>query len=412
MQFTYKALGPDGNVLETTVEAKNRYELMNSLREQGMTILDLQEETPSAVTEQKPWKLEFFGISRTTVAFFTRQFAELTDAGFSLVESLNAMQRFSPNARMCEVIRGVATEIQKGKGLSAAMSGFPEAFNGLYLSLIKVGEKTGNLPAMLGRLADYQERDLSIQSKVRSALAYPSFIMMFSLVLVYAMVAFLLPTFEPMWKSAGMNLSHYPITLALMNLSALTHSFWDEVLVFSLLTGLAYGLKVYTRTPEGGRNLDWFFVKLPLLGNFLILSVMARVAATLATLLDSGASFLQALELAAGVAGNRLVADALNQISRDVAGGSKLGASFEKHLHIFPPLLVQMVAMGEESGHLNQMLGRIARYYDSQLDAAVKAFSSLVEPLLMLVVGGVVFTFVLGVMLPIMGIVAALQAQM
>ena len=412
LNIHYKAIDAKGKLIEADSQGKDRYELMTALKEQGVTVIEMKESEQAPEPPSSSVGLEWFGVSQSTVAFFTRQFSELIDAGIPLTECLISLKRFSPSGKFCNVIDQVLRDIQRGSTLHGALAKHPECFDTLYVTLVEAGEASGNIPEMFARLADYMEQEMDLRSKIRSALAYPTFVLIFSFLLVYGLVAYLLPTFEPMWKGAGLDINKFPVTVFLMDLSALTHSFWDELLVVVALAGVWMGFRTLVRRPGGDRALDAFLMKMPILGNFITLTAMSRVASTLGTMVRSGTSLLKALEMAAGVAGSRGVGDALLEISKEVASGKRISAAFQAREGVFPALVVQMISIGDVSGQLDKMLPRVARYYQSQLESAIKAFSSLIEPITMVMVGGVVFVFVIGVFMPIMGVVGALQQKM
>lgn len=413
MNIRYKAIDRSGKLIEADVQSKDRYELMSSLKQQGLTVVEMKElENDLPATHAAKGGIELFGISQATVAFFTRQFAELIDSGIPLTDCLVALRNFTPSGQFANILDTILLDVQRGTTLHQAMAKHPDVFNHLYISLVEAGEASGNIQEMLNRLADYLEQEMDLRSKLKSAMTYPAFIMAFSLALVYGLVAYLLPTFEPMWQSSGLNINDYPVTVFLMWLSRMSRSFWRELIFFSTLCGMYVGFRALLRKPDHGRAFDNILMKIPVLGNFVTLTSMTRVSSTLGTLIRSGTSLLRALELASGVAGNAVVRQALIDISTEVAEGKNLATCFQKRQDIFPPLMVQMISIGEVSGQLDKMLPRIARYYQSQLESAIKAFSSLIEPITMVVVGGVVFTFVIGVFLPIMGIVGALTQKL
>lgn len=417
MKFTYKGVSADGKMVSGSVEAHNQYEALEQLRANGVTCLDMTGETEpgsgpaGGEGELKTARFEFFGVSQTTVAFFTRQLFELTDAGIPILQSLESLQRLSPSGKFKDVLAQVSRDVRGGEGFSDALARHPDVFDTIYMSMIQAGEASGNLPMMVGKLADLMEADLEVRGKIKSALTYPVFILIFSLVVVWAMVAFLLPGFEPIWNQSGLDLHQYPLTELLMSISHMTHNVFDEILVALIVGGLLYGMRVLIRTPEGSLATDKLFWRMPLFGGFVQMSVMSRIANTLGTLVESGIPLVRSMELAGATGGNRLVQDALAEAARKLQAGSDLETVFTQ-ARVFPPLMLQMITIGEQSGNLGHMLPRVGTYYRRQLDTAIKGFSSLVEPLMMILVGGVVFVLVLGVFMPIMGIVGALQKQM
>ncbi len=411
MTFTYRGIDSSG-VLTEGQEEGDREEIIVRLVSRGITLLDLKSQTDPAVAKEPLWRLPWGGISQSSIAFFTRQLSELLDAGIPLVEALQSLIKFSANPRLTEVLQQVCQDIQQGVGLSDSLARHPSAFSPLYVALFRVGESTGSLNKMVNSLANYLERDMETRSKVRSALTYPLFILAFSLLLAYLMVAYLLPTFEPMWRNAKLDLHKYPVTIFLMQLSNLSHNIVGETTVIVLLCVIYAGVVSLAKTEKGGYFLDHLLLRMPVLGRFVMLGSVSRIAATFGTMMDAGSGFLGACDKAADVAGNKVMSQALQQISREVSTGCKLSQAFEKQNKVFPAMFIQMIAIGEQSGQLDRMLPRMARYFESQLDSSIKTFSSLVEPVMMVVVGGVVFAFVIGVFMPIMGIVSSMQSHM
>jgi type IV pilus assembly protein PilC len=411
LHFSYKAIDSEGNLVQAECESDSRGEVLKQLKGEGLTILDIHGGPLDEQADANTQHFEPFGISASTLAFFTRQLAELTDAGIPMLESLASLQRFTPSAKFQQVIREISQSIRQGCGLYDSLAKHPDVFPKMYLGMIKAGETSGNFSGMLGRLADYLERDLDTRGKIRSALSYPVFVLVFSVVTVYAMVAYLLPGFEPIWQQSGLDLSHYPVTLVLMKISDMTHSFWDELLVVAICGPAIWGLYHMLRTSAGREAFDRFLLRAPLVSGFVQLTVTSRVAQTFGTLVEAGIPLVQSLELAGETAGNTIVQNALQTVQTRVREGGELADSLAA-TKVFPPLFVQMVGVGVESGSLSEMLVRTAKYYQRQLDSAVKSFSSLIEPAVMVVLGGMVLFFILGVFLPIMGIVGALQNQL
>lgn len=414
LKFAYKGVASDGKMVNGVVEAHNQYEALEQLRANGVTCLDMSAEAAAADRpghELKSARFEIFGVSQATVAFFTRQLFELTDAGIPILQSLESLQRLSPSGQFKDVLGQVARDVRAGEGFHDALARHPQVFDTIYLSMIQAGEASGNLPMMVGKLADLMEADMEVRGKIKSALTYPVFILIFSLLVVWAMVALLLPGFEPMWTQSGLDLNQYPITLMLMKISSMTHSLVDEVLLALLVGATLFGLRQIVRTPQGSLAVDRLMWRIPLFGGFVQMSVMSRIANTLGTLVESGIPLVRSMELAGATGGNLMVRQAMVEAARKLQAGSDLETVFGQ-AQVFPPLMLQMISIGEQSGSLGHMLPRVGTYYRRQLDTAIKGFSSLVEPLMMILVGGVVFLLVLGVFMPIMGIVGALQKQM
>ncbi len=416
MEFSYKAVDADGQIIEGQESGLSYADVILRLKQKGYTVLDLREEkevdaADSSETSSQSFSFEPFGVPKSQVVTFTRQLSELIEAGIPIVQSITTLRRYTRSQKFKAILGAVASDILTGNSIHEAMAKHPEVFDKLYVSIIKAGEVSGNLLTMIERLADYLETQEELRGKIKSALTYPLFILGFSALLVYAMVSYLLPQFEPIWQQSGLDLNQYPITVMLMKISSMTHSFADEAILVLFLGLLFWVFKTLLQTPEGIRTRDSALLKIFYLGDLITLSVMVRVASTLSTLLDAGLPLTQALELTGDISGNVVVKEALLRVSESVQKGDDLTAAFKK-FKVFPPLMVQMIAIGEKSGRLQKMLSRISVYYQRQLDNAIKGISSLIEPVTMVMVGGVVFIFVLGVFMPIMGIVVALQNKM
>jgi len=410
LTFEYKALGSDGAVTSGSVEATGRGEALGKLKAQGLTLLDLTQKEPGPAKpalKNMP-TLEFNRIRPAQLAFLFRQLGELVQAGLPIVTAVGSLQRFCGHEKTKKLLIDVSNRVRSGQGFADAMAAQTGVFSRVQLSLLKVGERSGALDDVLRRIADLMDAQLELRGKIRSALAYPFFILGFSSLLCWGLVTFLLPTFEPIWKGANVDLSQYPVTEMLLAISKITRSPLDELLLIAGLAGLGLIFMQVSSTPEGQDAIGTFMLKVPLLGSYLQISQTAEASATMARLLECGMPLLEALELTAETASNSVISNGLKTAAMDIRQGNDLSAAFERQ-DVFPELFVQMVGVGETTGELPAMLHRVANYYRRQLDDSLKSLTSLVEPMMMVIIGGVVFTFVLGVFLPIMGIVSALS---
>lgn len=412
-KYRYKAVDPTGKVVSAEAEAEHRSDLVADLRKRGFTLLHLEEEGEVDVPEKEKTATSFepFGVSSASIAFFTRQLAELTDAGLPIIQTLDSLEKLTPSARFRAAIGRIIASIQAGRGVYESFAEHPDIFTPVYLSMLKVAEASGEMSQMLHKLADHLEFELDMRSKLKAVLTYPVFVLVFSILLVYAMVSWLLPGFEPLWQSAKLDMSAYPITVVLMKLSALTKSPLDDILVFALVVGLFYGFRRLLALPEAQRAKDSLIYRTPGLRGIVRMGLMTRISHTLSTLLNVGMTLPKALELVADTAGNRIISDALHQVSRDVQQGKEVGKAF-KETRVFPRLMVQMLEISARTGELGRTFERLTKYYQGRLENAIRAFSALIEPMTMVLIGGLVFIFVLGVFLPIMGVVAAMQSHM
>lgn len=413
MKWVCKAIDQTGALVDIERESASRVDLLREAKADGLTLISVTEVESSntaAPTGLRGLSLPWVGIRPRTITLFTRQLSDLTEAGIPLTESIHALKSFEPSQRFAASLNEVYSTILQGNSFSDALAKQPEVFPKLYVSMVRVGETTGKLSEVLGGLANFRERDEEIRDKIRGALAYPLFTLAFSVLLVYGLVAYVLPGFEPIWTGAGLNLSHYPITEFLLGLSRLTHTPLDEILAVVLIFGIWTLYRKFMTTPEAQFARDSMIMKIPVLKDFAELGVMSRITNTLSTLVQSGVNLVQAVNLTAETADNAIYEEALKTVSLHLQQGAGLAEAFGA-VDQFPPMLVQVVAIAERGGNLADMMPRVAHYYDRQLEGSLKTLSSLVEPATMVIVGGIVFIFVLGVFLPIIGIVQSLNSQ-
>lgn len=411
MKFIVKVIDSEGANHEHTLDLPGRDDVLRHCRSERWTVLELRSSEPAARRPEARRGWEPFGIRPAALAFFTRQLAELTECGIPLVQTLETMKRFSSSGRLQDVASAIIRDISAGKSFSQALKAHPQVFSKIYVSTVEVGEKTGDLAMLLGRMADYMEQEEAVRAKLRSGLSYPFFILGFSLLLTYCMVTFLLPAFTPLFKQSGLNLNNYPITMALITLSNLCTNIWDELVVALSLGCLAYIYHRVVNTPVGKLARDRLLFHLPVVGEFVQLAAYARVCQTLGLLQNSGVPIYQAVSIAADSAGNEVVSQALLEARQQLEGGKALSVALGSREDDFPPLMIQMIAVGEQSGDVPKMLTRMARYYEGQLESSIKGFSALIEPITTVLIGLIVGLFVIGIFSPIMGIVGALQAR-
>jgi type II secretory pathway component PulF len=411
-KFKYTAVDPKGSIVKGEQEASYREDVVFELKAKGFTLLDLKEsDTDGQPSKSKPTKLPSFHfrgrVTPAVIAEFTRQLAELTEAGIPIVEALDSISEHSTSEKFRIVTEKVSADLQRGMGLAQAFAEQPQCFSPLFVNMIKVGEAGGNVPEMVARLATYLEHDLELRSRIRSALSYPAFTLATSLILVYFSISFLLPGFIPVFEGANLDMSQYPITVFLIKLSNMTESVWDELLLLFILSFIVYLFRAILKTPEAARASDRFVYSLPVIGSFIELTVMARVANTLGALIEGGVPLSEAFDLTAGTSGRITIDEALTQVSKRVQEGAELSVAL-RETEAFPGLMVQMISLGEKSGELNVTLTRVAQYYQRKLDAGINSLSSLLQPIIMVFIGGLIFVFVLGIFLPILGVAGSI----
>jgi len=332
----------------------------------------------------------------TDLVLFTGQLAAMVEAGLHLLRSLTALAEETLVKHFKVAIEQVASDVAEGQSLAEAMGKHPHAFNKFYVSLIQVGESSGQLSGVLNQLATYLEKVAQLRRKVLSALSYPVVILSLTMLILSAMVFYVAPIFEDVYKRANA-----PLPLPTQMLLAVSRGARSNIpLVLLLLVGMGVGVYYGVRTESGRRLLDAGKLRLPIFGPLIRKAILAKLCRTLATLLNSRVPVLEALQITAGAAGNCLIEEAIRRAADEVQGGGTIGSSLRRSGQ-FPSMLIQMIVTGEETGKLPELLNKTALYYEQQVDSAVATLSSLLEPLLIAVVGALAGAIIIALYLPI-----------
>ena len=336
------------------------------------------------------------GVRRKEVTAFSRELSALLEAGIPIPQALEGIAVEEANPAFKEVIDTISGEVKTGVSLSVAMGRFPKLFSSLYVSMVQVGEEAGALPKVMNDLADLLEHDDEVRSEVTSAIAYPLFVLGFGIVTVVILLTVVLPKLFAMLEEM---LDTLPLpTLILLRVSGIFSRYW-WLIGLGLAAALA-GLRAYRKTPRGAWAWDQFVLRVPAIGAMVRSSALSRFARTLGILVKSGVSLLPALKIVETTVGNRVIAAQIAQVAEETRGGDSLAGPLRK-LGIFPRNAVQMIAAGEESGQLDDMLGKVAQIEERHLRAKTKTVISLLAPVLILIVGGVVGFMVIAILLPI-----------
>lgn len=413
--FRYHAVGPDGKPQTGTLRAVNRDKLVESLKEKGLTPVNIEVLPDGADGNGKSAKepsLLTRSVSQKELTVFTRQLATTLNAGLPLIRIVHVIHRETTNPRLARMLEGVGQSLQKGKSFSQSLEEFPQYFDSMYLNMVRVGERSGSLPECVVRLAELMERDMVLKRKIRSAMTYPIFVLVFTVLVTWAMMAFLMPKLTPTFEGSGLNIPRdYPLTQWLMDASKFATS-WERMGAIVGLCALAFfALKWVGRTAHGRWVLDYCKLNAPFLRGFVTNVVAARFSRSFSLLLQSGIPLVDALGLVARSSGNEEVSRKLSRSAREIGEGSGITATL-RTAGVFPDMLIQMSAMGEEAGSLPEMMGRVADYYDGEVDSSTDAMTALLEPCMMVLIGGIVMIFIMGVLPPILGISAGVQEQM
>jgi type IV pilus assembly protein PilC len=399
--FEYTARNAStGQILKGTLDVPSRDEVLKHIKQQKMIVVNVREQ---------PKQISFAGLKRKgirtrDIVIFTRQFATMINAGLPLVQSLDILARQTENPALAEVTRQVVFDVESGHTLADAFSKHPKAFTELYVNMVAAGEAGGILDTILMRLATFLEKSDALIRKVKGAMVYPGVIMSVAAIAVAVLLIFVIPTFQKMFASVGMEL---PLpTRIVIGMSDLLINYWW---VLGAVAGLAvYAIRNYYQTNDGRKKIDSMMLNSPVLGDLLRKSAVSRFTRTLGTLISSGVSILDGLEITAKTAGNRVIHDAVMESRNSIAGGETIAGPLEKS-KVFPPMVISMIAVGEQTGGLDEMLSKIADFYDEEVDVAVSALLSLMEPMMIVVLGVIVGGMVVAMYLPIFDMMNAVQ---
>jgi type IV pilus assembly protein PilC len=395
--FTYTARGPNGELKQATMEAKSRDDVVSTLRRQRLNVVKIDEQAAKK-------KAGGGSISMRDIVIFTRQFSTMINAGLPLVQALDILSKQSENKSLQDVTRAVVFDVESGNTVADALRKHPKAFSDLYVNMVAAGEAGGILDTILLRLATFMEKNDALVRKVKGAMIYPGVIMSVAAIAIAVLLIFVIPVFENMFASVNLAL---PLpTRVVIGASKFLTSYWYLVLG-GMVAGF-YLFKNYYKTSSGKLAIDKAMLKFPVLGDVLRKSAVSRFTRTLGTLIGSGVSILDGLEITAKTAGNRVIQDAIMESRASIAGGETISAPLAKS-QVFPPMVISMIAVGEQTGGLDEMLSKIADFYDEEVDAAVSGLLALLEPLMIVFLGVVVGGMVVAMYLPIFDMINAVQ---
>ena len=396
---TYVALIRDssGKARSEKFIANSLTEARLNLRNQGFVIQNIKE-SQSLVSRFDIKKIQnsFVNVSVKDKAVFSRQFAALVNAGVAIVRGLGVLSQQCTNPKMKAALIEISADVQAGVNLSDAMSKHPDCFDGLYVSMVEAGEIGGVLDEVLNRLSKLLEDMARLQNQIKSALAYPAVVGFLATAIFVGMTVFLIPIFANIFKDLGAELP--ALTQFLLLCSEVLRSYLS-LLVIGVLFALWFLYQQYYKTPVGKLSIDTISLKIPLFGDLIQKSSIARFSRTFGALTRSGVPILTSLEIVRDTSGNQVVANAIDAAREEVQQGGMISIALLKKA-VFPAMAIQMMSIGEETGQLDAMLMKIADFYEDEVEQAVKALTSILEPLMIVVVGGMVGTILLAMYLP------------
>jgi type IV pilus assembly protein PilC len=391
--FAYKARTRRGEVMEDTVEGENQMAVAATLRQQGMLVIDVKEQGVGQRDILEPFKQ----VKLADIVIFTRQFSTMINAGLPIVRSLNVLSEQTSNPKLQEVLIAVRKDVESGFALSEALRKHPKVFNRLYVEMVRAGEVGGILDIVLMRVASQLEKDQELRRKVKSAMSYPLVVLVIALLAASFMLIFIVPIFAQMFEDLGGTLP-LPTRVA-MGLSQVLTGPGGLLIAAAAIGGVIFFLR-WIKTEPGRKVWGRTVLKLPVtIGDIIQKVALARFARTLGTLSAAGVPILQSLEITANSAGNWVIENALLKSRDAIREGSPIYKPLESE-PVFPPMVTRMISVGEETGDIDGMLTKIAEFYESEVDAAVKSLTSIIEPLMIVVVGGIVGGIIIAMYLP------------
>lgn len=397
--YEYTALNDKGKKLKGIIDAQSTVAARQKLRESNIYLTDLQESSGAKKDSllKQPLGGLFRKVGSREVTVMTRQLATLLGAGLPLVQSLATLIAQTSHPQLKTILSQIKEEVNEGSSFSQTMTHYPQVFPAFYLNMVRAGEASGTLHLVLERLADFSEKQQALKGRVRAALAYPLFMFLIGSVVLFFLVAFVVPNVTRIFDEMHQTLPL--ITILLIGVSRFLETFWW--LIVAGLIGAFVALKYFlSKTQKGRTLLDRTLLALPVVGQMNRKIAVARFSRTLGTLLESGVPLLASMEIVRNIVGNSLISDAIQKAGNDVREGQSLSAPLARS-GLFPALSVEMISVGEQSGNLEPMLYRIAEAYEKEVESSITMLTSLLEPIMILVMGLAVGFIVVSILLPI-----------
>jgi type IV pilus assembly protein PilC len=395
--YTYRVRDRRGALLTGEIVGDSRDLVLSRLREMKYVPLEVK---PKSAGLKREFTLRPGRVKLKDLAVFSRQFSTMINSGLPLLRSLSILEDQSESTQLKKIVSSIRMEVEKGSSLSAALANHPKAFSRLFVAMCRAGETAGNLDAVLLRLADQLENEVALRHKIKSAMTYPVVVMVLVFLILTAMLLFVVPTFEGLYASLGGTL---PLpTRVLLAVSEAFRKFFPFFLLG--FVGAGFLVRRWKKSDKGRMRWDQFKLKMPVFGPLFHKTALSRFSRTLGVLNRSGVPILQSLEIVGETVGNAVVAAAVKDVAISVKEGESIARPLSEH-DVFPPMVVQMLAVGEETGELDTMLEKVADFYDDEVTAAVESLTSLIEPVMIAVVGGAVGAIVVSLYMPLFNII-------
>ena len=401
--YTYTVRDRNGREITGSLEADSADALTGKLSQMGYFVVSIEEVKKSL----KKREIHIFGtrVKSKDMTIFTRQFATMINAGLPLIKCLSILAQQTESQSLSDIITDCQKDVESGRSLSEALSKHPQAFSELYIAMVRAGELGGMLDDVLLRVANQLERDAEIRAKIKSAMTYPLVVLAITVLVVSAMLLFVVPKFAKMFTELGGELPAY--TKFLVNVSHFLAG-WGGLIVIVAIIGIVIAYRRIKATEKGRLAIDRIKLKLPVAGTLFHKTAMSKFSRTLGTLISSGVPILGALEITGETTGNMVVTRALDGVRAGVKEGETIARPLAQS-DVFPPMVTQMIAIGEETGALDVMLAKVSEFYDSEVNSAMDSLSSTIEPVLLVVLGGSVGAIVIALYLPIFKVITLIK---
>jgi len=406
--FEYTVREPGGKIINGSIDADSQDMVISKLREMGYFIVNIKKSKDES-EGLKNKKIEIGFLNRVKVrdlVIFTRQFSTLISSGMSLLESLNILEKQTTNPKLAKIIAEIKMDVESGHTLSESMERHPDVFNKLYVSLIRAGEAGGVLDKTMNDLAIFLEREEEIRHTISSKTAYPKFILAFAIIITFAMILFIVPTFEGIYADLGAELPG--ITKGVIAVGSVLKKPYFYIILVAVIFGGRYLIRRILKTEKGRRTFDAIKLKIPKLGDVFLKMSIAKFTRHFGILLATGVPILKALDITKGIADNVLIDEALDEIKVSIREGENIAEPMSRN-PIFPNMMVQMLAVGEKTGTLDSMASKVADFYEDEAAASIDALVTMLEPMMLLVVAVIVGVIVISMYLPMFNIYQAIQ---
>ncbi len=404
--YQWKGKKHTGEYLKGEMTAQNPALVVKELRKADVYPINIREKSEFFTlslqgTKEIGYKTR---ISDKALIVFTRQFSSLIDSGVPILQGLAIVIEQQKNKGLKGILLAIKESIEGGASLSDSLKKFPGVFNNLYVNLVEAGEKGGVLERVFKRLSVYFEKILRLKRKIKGAMIYPIVVLSVAVAVIVILMTFVIPIFASLFAGVGAKLP--PLTRDVIAFSNFVRAYILYIIIAISL--FIFGLRMYYRRENGRRNIDLLFLRIPLIGVLLKKVAIARFARTLSTMIESGVPILAGLEIVSKTSGNKIIEESLIQTKQDISAGSFFSAALNK-TNLFPPLVIQMISVGEKTGNLDAMLSKVADYYDEEVDDAVSNLTQMLEPVLIIFLGIVVGTLVVAMYLPIFNLGKAIK---